>query len=98
MTKQQIGAELKRLRTEAGLSLKQLADKSGESFQHISHIENGKYNLTLERLERVTAPLGVTVALVSIAGNLYLDEKSMLTTELTEKACLLGEDSAGWDI
>lgn len=96
MTKQQIGAELKRLRTEAGLSLKELADKSGESFQHISHIENGKYNLTLERLERIAAPLGVAVCLMP--APLVLDEKSMLIAEPEEKACFLGEDSAGWDI
>lgn len=96
MSKQQIGAELKRLRTEAGLSQKELAEQVGESFQHISHIEAGKYNLTLDRLERVGAALGVTVALVPSAGNLYLDEKSMLIPEPTEKACLLPAED--WDI
>jgi transcriptional regulator with XRE-family HTH domain len=91
MTKQQIGAELKRLRTEAGLSQKELAEHAGESFQHISHIEAGKYNLTLDRLERVGAALGVTVALQPA-------EKSMLITEPDKKACLLDDDSAGWEI
>jgi len=98
MTKQQIGAELKRLRTEKGWSQKDLANQVGESFQHISHIEAGNYNLTLDRLERVGAALGVAVALVPATGWSHLEEKSMLIAEPEEKACLLGEDSAGWDI
>ena len=88
MTKQQIGAELKRLRTEAGLSQTALAEKIGESFQHISHIEAGKYNLTLDRLERVGAALGVTVTLTPTLSTNDTSEKSMLSTEPNEKACL----------
>lgn len=91
MTKQQIGAELKRLRTERGLTQPQVGKAAGQSAQHIYAMETGTLNLTLDRLEKVGAALGVCVTLVPI-------EKSMLITEPDEKACLLGEDSAGWDI
>ena len=91
MTKQQIGAELKRLRLEQGLTQPQVAKASDQRTQHIHAMETGALNLTLDRLEKVAAALGVTVALVPA-------EKSMLISEPEQKACLLGEDSAGWDI
>lgn len=91
MTKQQIGAELKRLRIEKGLTQTQAGKAAGQSAQHIYAIETGELNLTLDRLEKVGAALGVRVTLIPI-------EKSMLIAEPVEKACLLGEDSAGWDI
>lgn len=91
MTKRQIGAELKRLRTEQGLTQLQVGKAAGQSAQHIYAMETGTLNLTLDRLERVNAVLGVCITMVPVA-------KSMLTTELSEKACLLGEDSADWDI
>lgn len=52
------GMAIRDARLAAGLSLSQLAEKSGISKSQISAIERGRANVTLESLERLATALG----------------------------------------
>ncbi|MED1802982.1 helix-turn-helix domain-containing protein [Brevibacillus porteri] len=70
MTKQEVGAELKRLRKERGLSIYKLAIESGISHSYISQLERGiKEKPSPEILEKLATPLNVPyMQLMRIAG------------------------------
>jgi transcriptional regulator with XRE-family HTH domain len=53
-----IGSRIKELRTEKGLSLRQLAELSGVQYPNLSAIENGKYNARLDTLEKLESIFG----------------------------------------
>lgn len=59
---------VRRLRAEAGLTLKQLSERSGVSISALSNIENGKVSPTYERIVALARGLGVDV------GYLFQDE------------------------
>jgi len=52
---------LKRIRQEKGLSLRQLAESSHLSVSFLSNYENGKVNITIASLKKVALALGVPV-------------------------------------
>ena len=52
---------LKELRTSRGLTIRALADLVGISHTQITHIENGKRNLTSKNASRVAGFFGVSV-------------------------------------
>lgn len=54
-----LAANLRKYRTKAGISQKQLADSVGTSYPRISEIENGKGNPTLETLEKLAKALNI---------------------------------------
>jgi transcriptional regulator with XRE-family HTH domain len=56
-----VGRNAARLRTEAGLTQEQLADRSGFSQQYISDLERGKSNPTVVTLYELATALGVGV-------------------------------------
>nr|WP_183343185.1 helix-turn-helix transcriptional regulator [Conexibacter arvalis] len=56
-----IGAKLLERRLAAGLSQRQLADLSGIGQGDISRIERGQGNPTVETLQALGGPLGVTL-------------------------------------
>ena len=56
-----LSANLKRLREEAGLSQKALADQSGVPRPTIAHLESGQANPTLSVVLKVAAALGIGV-------------------------------------
>ena len=56
-----IGANVKRLREEYGLSVIQAAEQLGVGRQYWYLIEKGEANLTLEKLERVAEILDVSL-------------------------------------
>lgn len=56
-----LAGNLKRLREEAGLSQKALADQSGVPRPTIAHLESGQANPTLTVTLKVATALGVTV-------------------------------------
>ena len=56
-----VGRNAARLRTEAGLTQEQLADRSGFSQQYISDLERGKSNPTIVTLYELATALGVGV-------------------------------------
>lgn len=62
--REQIGNKLKAVRLSKELSLKQVADMSEMTEATISKIENGKWSVSLDVLERVCNALGVTLAVV----------------------------------
>ncbi|MFC4855380.1 helix-turn-helix domain-containing protein [Actinophytocola glycyrrhizae] len=55
-----LGAELRRLRTEAGLNTRTMADRTGVSNANISFWETGKRLVPLERLTAILDALSVT--------------------------------------
>lgn len=59
---QLIAQRLRELRDAQGLSLAQLAERSGVSRSNISLIERGKSSATATVLDKLSAALGVTVA------------------------------------
>ena len=59
---QQIGPELKRLRENAGLSLRTFAEQAGFSAGFISQLENGIVSPSIASLEKIASTLGVTLA------------------------------------
>lgn len=72
-----IGARLRDVRLAKGFSIYKLSKETYISQNHISAIENDKRQPTLETLERLIAPLGITLAeLVSEhTDSTYLSEK-----------------------
>ena len=56
-----IGARLRRLRTERSLTIVQLAEKAGVSSGMISQIERGTTNPSIKTLQRLRAALGVNL-------------------------------------
>lgn len=57
-----IGAALRRLRKERGLSLSDVAEPTGISASFLSLVENGKNDITIGRLIRLVRFYGVSVA------------------------------------
>lgn len=57
--KQILAANLKRLRSSAGLSQEELADRAGLHRTYISSVERGERNVTLENIFHLAAGLGV---------------------------------------
>lgn len=57
-----VGNRIKELREAKGLSLEQVADAAGTSFQQIHRLERGKRRLTDDWMRRVAPALGVAPA------------------------------------
>lgn len=56
------GAALKAFRTERGLTLVELSQRTGLQPSTLSKIENGKIETTIDKLVRISAALGVNIA------------------------------------
>jgi transcriptional regulator with XRE-family HTH domain len=54
-----LATNLRKYRTKAGISQKQLADSVGTSHPRISEIENGRGNPTLDTLEKIAKVLNI---------------------------------------
>ena len=63
-TRERIGRRIAALRSVAGLTQAQLADKAGMQRSHISRIEAGSLAVTLESIEAIAQALGMTVDLI----------------------------------
>jgi transcriptional regulator with XRE-family HTH domain len=48
-----IGGQVAAIRKEKGLTIRELADRCGVSFQNITKIENGKYNVSIDILGKI---------------------------------------------
>lgn len=62
-----IGQQIADLRDKAGLTLRQLAEKSGVSYQNICKIENGKYNVSIDLLSKLCDAMGAEINIYSKA-------------------------------
>lgn len=56
-----IGKRVKELRESAQLSQQQLADAAGILRPNLARIETGKYNSSLDTLEKIASALGLQV-------------------------------------
>lgn len=74
----QLGARVRELRHEAGLSLKELAKASGLSAGHLSDVENGRANARLSTMAALAAALGVELADVYNSGDELASERGTL--------------------
>ena len=54
-----IGKRIAEIRKAKGLPIRQLADASGVNFANIYKIENGKYNVSIDILNKICLALGV---------------------------------------
>lgn len=59
---EQVAANVRRVRVEAGLSQTDLTRRLGVSHGYVSAIERGRKNLTLQSVERLAEALGVDPA------------------------------------
>lgn len=57
-TRKRIGQQVKESREKNGLSLRQLADMTGLSYNHICQIEAGKYGVSVDSLSKLGTALG----------------------------------------
>ncbi len=57
--KKDFGRALKDIRTEKGMTLEELAKTSGVSQRHLILIEQGKTNVTLTKIERISRSLNI---------------------------------------
>lgn len=63
-TRLRIAAKLRELRIIEGISQADLADRASIPRSHLSRIEAGKYNITIDILERLAQGLGYTIDFV----------------------------------
>lgn len=63
-TRERIGQRIAALRSVAGMTQAQLADRAGMQRSHISRIEAGSLAVTLESIEAIAQALGMTVDLI----------------------------------
>ena len=59
--KRQIGIRFKSVRVQKKLSQDQVAKVSGFDRSYISHVENGKLNISIETLERLVESIGMSI-------------------------------------
>ena len=62
--RQEVGIQIRRERKRQGLSGKELAERAEFSESTINKIENGRWNVSIDILEKVCDALGVTVQIV----------------------------------
>ncbi|MDI1442397.1 helix-turn-helix transcriptional regulator [Polyangium sp. 6x1] len=63
-----LGARIRDLRLDRGMSLSDLADKSGVGKGSLSSIENGRVNVTIETCMKIAVGLGLRVEDVIPSG------------------------------
>jgi transcriptional regulator with XRE-family HTH domain len=85
-----LGARLRRLRRERGLSLGEVAKATDISASFLSHVENGKSDITFMRLERLVALYGGS--LMDLAAPHPANERVVRAAEQEQLA--LGEEHA----
>jgi transcriptional regulator with XRE-family HTH domain len=57
-----VGENIRACRTNAGLTLEQLAEKADMSWPYLSEVERGQENISLDKLARLAAALNVTLS------------------------------------
>ena len=62
--REKIGQQIAQLRKEKGLSLRELSERCGVTFQNINKIENGKYNTGIDILGKIADALDSSIDLM----------------------------------
>lgn len=65
--REKIGEQVKSLRESRGFSVRQLADMCDVNFANICKIENGKYNVSVDILGKITDALGSELRIIDKA-------------------------------
>lgn len=87
-----IGKRIRELRTEKGFSMYRITQLTGISGHHIKGIEDGTRQPTIETLQKLLAPLGVSMAELFNDGEaFYLTDKEK---KLMENFRALDEEKA----
>ena len=63
VTRQRIGQRIRELREARGLTQRDLEDRTGLTHNHISRIENGNYNVSLDTLSKIAAALDAEISI-----------------------------------
>ena len=63
-TRKRIGQRVRILRTQAGLTQQELADRAGLQRTHIGRIEDGAFGSQVETIQQVAEALGMTVDII----------------------------------
>jgi transcriptional regulator with XRE-family HTH domain len=63
-----IGNLMASIRESKGMTQRQMAEKCGVTFQNISKIENGRYNVGVDVLSRMAEALGYEVTIARKAA------------------------------
>ena len=85
--KKRFGVQVRRRRTDLGLSQEQLAERANLHRTYVSDVEAGKRNPSLESIQRLVEALGVSI------GEVFkcLEESPGATVVATSKSLALGE-------
>lgn len=75
-----VGSKIKELRTNLGMSAKDLAQNSGISVGMLSQLENGSTQGSVETLRKIAKVLDTTLA------QLFTDEKEVITKPLNDES------------
>lgn len=59
--RENIGHQIAMLRKKHGLTIRELADLCGINYANVCKIENGKYNISVDIIEKICLALGATV-------------------------------------
>lgn len=93
-----IGERIKEIRTEKGLTQKELSEKSGVSYQMIGQYEKSDSNLQISTLLKIANALNVKITDIiydDIDGDMEINKiisNSANWTEITKKVHLIKED------
>lgn len=63
IVRRDIGAQIRCARIARGFSIRGLAEQAGIGFSHITRIESGRYNVTIDTLAVIAAVLGKKLSL-----------------------------------
>lgn len=66
-----IGRKVATIRKEKGLSIRELAEQCGVSYQNITKIENGKYNVSIDILWKLCEVLNCKLDIIKIPQSKY---------------------------
>lgn len=66
INRKRIGQLIADARRKQGLTLRKLAERSGVSYQNITKIENGRYNVSIDILGKLCRALGLKIDLSGI--------------------------------
>lgn len=76
--------KIRKLRTDKGMTIYQLSKDTGITQNHISDLENGRRNPSLDTLRRLIVPLGISLS------ELFCEDETV--TYLSEKERVLVEN------
>ena len=78
----ELGMHIKQIRESKGLSVYRITQETGISGHHIKGIEDGTRQPTIETLQRLIKPLGITMAELFNDGDCtFLNEKERMLIE-----------------